>query len=165
MLLRLPFALAKHLDACAVHQQVRTRRGRHSADGDLQRLLAPAYRAVVRHRPVEPSQAQQALRHPHGPAQRQIEQALHTQAELDRLVAERLAARALATWLAMSVHVRIKPDEQRAACLEGFVVCLPVGGTVLLWSWFHPLRLPDPKVLRGPSLIYAAKPFFFGENL
>jgi len=54
---------------------------------------------------------QQALRHTHGLAQRQIEQALDAQTELDRLVAEHLAAPALTAWLAVPVHRRVKPDE------------------------------------------------------
>lgn len=70
MLLGLSFAFAEHLDPCTVHQQVQTCRGRHSADGNLQRFLPSAYCAVVRHRSGEPGQMQQALRHPHGPAQR-----------------------------------------------------------------------------------------------
>ncbi len=72
---------------------------------------------VVRHRPVEASQAPQALCHAHGLTQGQIEQALDAQAELDRLVAERLAAPSLAARLAMPAHRRVKPDEQRAAKL------------------------------------------------
>jgi hypothetical protein len=159
VLLRLPLAFAQHLDAGAVHQQMQSRRGWHRADGDLQRFLAPADRAVVRRRPVKSSQAQQALRHAHGLAQRQIEEALDAQAELNRLVAERLAAPALPARLAVPIHRRIKPDQQRAACLEGFVVRLPVGRAVLLWSWFHPVRLPGPRVLRWSSLICATKPF------
>jgi len=158
MLLRLPFAFAQHLDASAVYQQMQARRGRYCSDGDLQRLLPPADRAVVRHLPSETGQAQQALRHAHGLAQRQIEQAFDAQAELDRLIAKRLAAPAFAARLAMPLHCRIKPDQQRAACLERFVVCLPVGRAVLLWSWFHPFRLPDLQVLRWSSLICATKP-------
>ena len=61
MLLGLPFAFAEHLDPCAIHQQVQTRRGRHCADSDLQCFLPPAYRAVVRHRPGEPSEVQQGF--------------------------------------------------------------------------------------------------------
>ena len=59
---------------------------------------------------------------------------LDTEAELDRLVADHLVAPALAAWVAVPVHLRIKPDEQRAACLEGLAVTLPVGGAVLPWS-------------------------------
>jgi len=159
MLFRLPFAFAQHLDAGAVHQQMQPRRGRDSADRHLQRLLAPAYRAVVRHRPVKSSQFQQALRHAHGLAQWQIEEALDAQAELDRPIAELLATPALAAWLAMPSHVRIKPDEQRAARLEGSTVGLPVGSSVFLMSRFHPIRLlPDLLVVRWLGLIYATKP-------
>ncbi len=158
VLLRLPLTFAQHLDARAVHQQMQSGRGRYCPDGNLKRLLPPADRAVVRRRPIKSRQAQQALRHAHGLAQRQIEQAFDTQAELDRFVAEHLAAPALATRLAVPVHLRIEPDEQRAACLEGFVVCLPVGRAVLLWSWFHPFRLPDLQAPRWPALIYATKP-------
>lgn len=57
---------------------------------------------------------QQALHHTHGLAQRQIEEVLDAQAEMDRLLAEHLAAPALAVWLAMPGHVRIEPDEPRA---------------------------------------------------
>lgn len=45
----------------------------------------------------------------------EIEQALGAQAELDRLVVERLAAPSLAVRLAVPLHRRVKPDEQRAA--------------------------------------------------
>ena len=131
---------------------------RNRADGDLQRFLAPADRRVVRHRPVKSSKVQQALRHAHGLAQRQIEEALDAQAELNRLVAERLATPAFAARLAVPIHRWIKPDQQRAACLEGFVVRLPVRRAVLLWSWFHPFRLPDLWRPRWPSLICATKP-------
>lgn len=93
-------------------------RSRHSADGQLQRLLPPAYRAVIRHQPVESSQPQ-----------RQIEDAFDAQAELGLFVAEHLAAPALAAWLAVPFYGRFMPDEQRTACLEGF-------RAVLLWSWF-----------------------------
>ena len=73
MLLRLPFSFTQHLDAGPVHQQMQARGGHYGANGHLQRLLQSAYRAVVRYRPAEPSQAQQALRHAHGLTQRQTE--------------------------------------------------------------------------------------------
>ena len=65
----------------------------------------------------------------------------------------------------MPIHRWIKPDQQRAACLEGFVVRLPVRRAVLLWSWFHPFRLPDLRVLRWSSLIYATKPHLIGNSV
>jgi hypothetical protein len=46
------------------------------------------------------------------------------QAELNRLIAERLTAVPLATCLGMSAHLRVWPDEERTALLDRFVVCL-----------------------------------------
>jgi len=112
MLFRLPLAFAKHLDARTVYQQMQTCRGRYGADGNLQRFLAPAYRTVIGHRPIETGKLQQALRHAYSQAQRQTEETLDAQAELDCLVTKFLAASSLASRLAMPVHVRIKPDEQ-----------------------------------------------------
>lgn len=74
----------------------------------------PAYRTVIGHWPIETGKLQEALRHAYSLAQRQTEEALDAQAELNCLVAELLAASSLAARLAMPVHVRIKPDEQRA---------------------------------------------------
>jgi hypothetical protein len=44
----------------------------------------------------------------------------------------------------MPVHRRVKPDEQRAACLERFVVGLPVGCAVLLRSRFSSAQATRP---------------------
>lgn len=63
MLLRLPFAFAQQFDARAVHQQMQSRRGRHCTNSNLQRSSPPADRAVIPHRPVKSSQAQQNLGH------------------------------------------------------------------------------------------------------
>jgi hypothetical protein len=81
--------------------------GRHSLDDDLQPLLSPADRTVVGNGPVKPSQTQEALRHVHGLTQRQIEEALDAQAELDGLVAEYLTAASLATCLTVPAHLRV----------------------------------------------------------
>jgi hypothetical protein len=53
---------------------------------DLQRLLAAAERAEVRHRPVQADQPQKALDEACRLAERQAEQNLHRQAGLDRRI-------------------------------------------------------------------------------
>ena len=60
MLARMPFAFAPDFDARAVDQQVQ--RAARAPVGQLhrQRLLAAAQRRVVRHRPVETGELQQA---------------------------------------------------------------------------------------------------------
>ncbi len=53
-------------------------------DGHIQRPLATAERAVVRHWPVQPDQAQETFDEPGRLSQRHAEQHLHRQARLDR---------------------------------------------------------------------------------
>jgi hypothetical protein len=104
MLLRLPFTFAQHLDASAIDQQIQAGRSGCNFNSNLQCLLPPAPRAVIRNRPIQACQPEYALRHTHGLAQWQAEQTLDTQTELDRFVTEARTTAALSTCLAMPVH-------------------------------------------------------------
>lgn len=143
MLLRLPLAFAQHLDACTVDQQVQSRRRRLRSDRHRKTLLAPADRAEVGHLPVQSGQPEQTLRHTHGLAQGQIEQALNGQAELDRRLAVLRTAAPLAARTAVPAHVLVQPDQQRAAGFQCRVVVFPVGRSVLqLYGSNHAVSLP-----------------------
>jgi len=125
-----PFTLAQELDPGTVHQQVQ--RGGAGPVGQLylQRLLAPTHRAVVGHAPVQIRQAQQALNQAQALTQRQVEQALDAQAELDGCLGEDSLASSLATGRGVPLHVFVQPDRQRPSGFERGVVCDPVGGLV-----------------------------------
>jgi hypothetical protein len=85
-------------------------------------FLAPADGTEVRHLPVQAGQLEQALRHPHRLTQRQIEQALDGQAELDRRLAVLWTAATLAAGTAVPAQILVQPDEQRATGLQRCVV-------------------------------------------
>ncbi len=76
MLAGLPFAVAKKLDAGAVHQQVQRPAGAAIGGLHLEGLLSAAQRRVVRNGPVQPCQAQEARDHPGCLPERQLEQNL-----------------------------------------------------------------------------------------
>lgn len=149
MLLRFPLALAKHLDAGAVDQQMQSRRRRTRLDRHRQMLLAPADGAEVGNLPVQTGQSEQALRHAHRLPQGQIEQALHRQAELNRRFAVFRAAAPPAAGDAVPAHVLVQPNQQRAARSQRFVVFLPVGRSVFRFGWCtHPVSLPVARLGR-----------------
>jgi len=130
VLLAFPLPFAQELDPGTVHQQVQ--RGGAGPVGQLhpQRLLAPAHGAEVGHAPVQARQAQQALNQTQALTQRQVEQALDAQTELDGCLGEDLLASSLATGRGVPLHVFVQPDRQRPSGFERGVVCGPVGGLV-----------------------------------
>jgi hypothetical protein len=113
MLARLPFAIAQELDASAVHEQVQRASGATVRDLDGERLLPATQGRVVRHGPVQVCQLQQAGNHPGRLPERQLEQDLDGQTELDRRIREyRRATRAAVMWREPG-HVLVLPDQQR----------------------------------------------------
>ena len=94
-------------------------------------LLASAHCAVVRCRPNQPCQFEQALHHAHGLTEREIEQAFDRQAERNGCIAEGRRTSSFAERRAVPAHVSVQPDHQRSTRLERFVAGFPVGGLVL----------------------------------
>ena len=101
MLARLPLAIAQKLDPGAVHEQVERAIGTAIRDMDGECLLPSAQGRIIRHGPVQVRHLQQAGHHPASPwslgpvafswldlPQRQHEQDLDRQAELDRGIGE-----------------------------------------------------------------------------
>lgn len=74
MLSGVPLTFALGLDAGAVYQKVQRPRRTPEWNGNRQRLLSPAQRAEIRHRPVQPDQFQQAFHKPGRLPQGQPEQ-------------------------------------------------------------------------------------------
>lgn len=82
----LPFAIAKELDAGAVHQQVQRAVSPAIGDLDGQCLLTTAEGGVIRHGPVQPCKLQKRPNHTDRLTQRQLEQNLDRKTQLDRHV-------------------------------------------------------------------------------
>jgi hypothetical protein len=94
-------------------------------------LLAPANGAEVRHLSVQAGKLEQALRHAHRLAQGQIEQALDSQAKLDRRLAVLRSTAPLTAGTAVPAHVLVQPDEKRAARFQRRVAVFPISRSVL----------------------------------
>ena len=113
VLTRLPFAIAEELNTGAVHEQVQRAIGATVRDLDGERLLPSAQGRVVRHGPIQVCQLQQAGNHPGRLPERQLEQDLDGQTELDRRIREYRRA----TWAAVRRrepgHILVEPDQQR----------------------------------------------------
>jgi hypothetical protein len=77
-------AIAEELDAGAVHEQVDGSIRTAVRDLDGERLVPPAQRRVIRHGPVQTRHLRQASHHPGSLPERQLEQDLNRQAELER---------------------------------------------------------------------------------
>jgi len=139
---RLPFAIAEELDACAVDQQIQRAIRAAIRDLDGQGLLPAAQRGKVRHGPVQAGQSQQAGPHPGGLAQRQLEQDLDRQAELDgRIGKDRRPSGPTVTRRAPS-HVLVEPDQQRPPLAQRCVVAGPVRRAIAGGWWLaHAARL------------------------
>jgi len=86
MLAGLPLTVTEELDPGAVHEQVERPIGAPIWDLNGQRLLPSAKRRVIRYLPIQPRHLEQAVHHPGRLAERQLEQNLDRQAELDRCV-------------------------------------------------------------------------------
>jgi hypothetical protein len=113
MLAGLPFAITEELDAGAVHQQIQGAIGAPIRDLDRQRLLVSAERGVIRHRPVKADHLEQAGHHPGRLPERQLEQDLDCQAELDRRIREDRRATGAAVMPREPGHLMVQPDQQR----------------------------------------------------
>jgi hypothetical protein len=87
--------------------------------------------AEVRHHPTQVDKFQQALHEPRRLPQRQAKQHLHRQTRLDRRVAEARLPAAFAGLRRSPCHFWIKPNRQRSAPLQTFIVSRPVRGLVL----------------------------------
>jgi hypothetical protein len=135
VLFSLPLALAQHLDARAVDQEVQSRCRRLHSDRHRKILLTPANGTEVGYLPVQARELEQALWHPHRLAQSQVKQALDGQAELDRRLAVLRATAPLAAGTAVPAHALVEPNEQGAARLQRRVVIFPVGRSVLRFCW------------------------------
>ncbi len=85
---RLPFAIAQELDTGAVDEQVQGAVGSPIGDLHHQGPLASAQGRIVRHSPVQARHLQQAGYHSRRLLQRQLEQHLDRQTELDRGIKE-----------------------------------------------------------------------------
>lgn len=112
MLAGLPFAIAQKLDASAVHEQVQRPVGAPIGDLDGQGLLTAAQGRVIWHGPVQTRQLQQAGNHSGRLPQRQLEQDLDAQAQLDRGIREHRWATGLAIARSFPGHVLVQPDQQ-----------------------------------------------------
>ena len=159
MFLSLPLAFAQYLDTRTVDQKVKSPCRRLRLDRHRKMLLTPADGAEVGHLPVHARELEQALRHAHRLAKRQIEQPLGRQAELNRRVTICRATPPLACGSAVPTHVFVQPDQQGAARYQRCVVVFSVGRSVLGFCWeTRAISLPcaHARPLHGP--IYAAKP-------
>lgn len=118
VLARLPFAITEELEPGAVDEQVQGAIGAAIGDLDYERLLPSAQSRVVRHSPVQARQRQQAGHHAGRLPQRQLEQDLDRQTELDRRIGEyRWSARA-PVMRRKPGHLFVQPYQQRATLLQ-----------------------------------------------
>jgi uncharacterized protein YfiM (DUF2279 family) len=120
-------------------------------------LLAPADRAEIGNPPVQPGQLEQALRHAHHLTQGQIEQALDSQAELDRPLAVFRSASPLAAGTAVPTHVLVQPDQQRATGFQCGVVVFPARRSVLRFAGAVMPSVYSCHSLAAAGPIYATK--------
>lgn len=129
-------------------------------------LPVPADGSKVGNLPVQAGQLEQALRHTHCLAQRQIKQTLDSQAELDYRLAILWTTAPLAAGTAVPAHVLVQPDNQRATRFRRSIVVFPVGRSPLRFCCgTHAVSLPrDPDwPLYGPFC--ATKPSALGSLL
>ena len=155
MLPGLPLAITEELDASAVHKQVQRPVGTAIRDLRLRGLLSAAERRIVRNRPGQPREPQQTGEHPGALSERQLEQHLDRQAELDRRIREHRRASRPAFMRRVPGHLLVQPDQQRPAVAERSVVGGPVrravtGGLVLahatrLTAWIRDVNPSRPE--------------------
>ncbi len=145
----------RKLDASAVHQQVQRPVGTAIRDLHLQGLLSAARRGVVRNRPIQPGQAQQAGDHPCGLPERQLDQPL---VDKQNWIAafEKTGGR---PWRPSCVpsHLLVPPDQQRPAPPERVVAGRPVrheaaGGLGLAHAARLTAAIPDANPSQGRVL-------------
>lgn len=122
MLAGVPLAFTLGPDPGAVDQKVQRSAPTTVGGGHIQFPLTTAERAVVRHWPVQPYQAQETFDEPSRLSQRHAEQYLHRQAHLDRGIAEARLSATLPGPRRPQHHVRIEPNRQRPASLQRLIV-------------------------------------------
>ena len=122
----LPFTVTEELDPGAVHQQVQRPIGTTIGYLHLEGLLPAAQRRVVWNGPVQPCQTQEARDHPGCLPERQLEQNLERQAELDRGIRKDRRASWASLMRRVPGHLLVQPDQQRPALPERIVVGGPV---------------------------------------
>ena len=105
-----PRAVAEKLDPGAVHQEVQGGLGSAERELDSDRLLASAERGKVRYRPVQPCHLEDAGNHARRLPERQAEEHLHHQAELDGRVGEYGRTPRLAEFRSEPGHVPVQPE-------------------------------------------------------
>ena len=109
----MPFAIGLEPMApqwLSVHQQVQRPAGTAIGDLHLQGLLPAAQGRVVRNGPVQPREPQQTGDHPGGLPERQLEQHLDRQAELNRRIRENQRASRPAFMRRVPGHLFVQPD-------------------------------------------------------
>lgn len=106
------------------HQKVHRPIGAPIRDLNLQGLLSPAQGRIVRDGPARPGAA--GWRPFSGLPERQLEQHLDRQAELDRCVREDRRSPRSSLMRRVPSHLLVEPDQQRAALPERGVVTRPV---------------------------------------
>ena len=126
MLSGLPLAITEELDAGAVDEQVQGAIGAPIGDLDGQGLLPPAQGRIVWHGPVQASHLQQAGHHPCRLPERQLEQDLYRQAELDRRVRKHRRPTGAAVMRRKPGHVLVQPDQQGSTFTQRRRVTGPV---------------------------------------
>lgn len=125
-------------------------------EGNRQRLLPPTQCAEVWHRPIQPSQFQQAFHKPSRLPQGQTEQDFEGQTGLNGSVAVGLLTPPASRRARLPCHLGIKPNRERPSLLERKIVLRPVTGLVLRWFpaahsslLLHQIHTVNP---RGPDL-------------
>ena len=142
VLARLPFAITEELYPGTVHQQVQGAIGAPIRDLDSQSFLPPTQGRIVGHGPVQVCQLQQAGHHPGRLPERQLEQHLDRQTELDRGIREDRRATGAAIMRREPGHVLVQPDQQRTAPAKRGSVTGPVCRAVAGGGWLaHATRL------------------------
>jgi len=111
----LPLTVTEELDPGAVHEQIERPIGAPIRDLNGQRLLPSAKRRVIRHLPIQPRHLEQAGNHPGRLAERQLEQHLDRQAELDRRVRKDRWPPWSSLMRREPGHILVDPDQQRPA--------------------------------------------------
>ena len=106
----LPFAIAQKLATGADNEQVQRPVGAPIGDQDGQALLTAAQGRAIWHGPVQARQLQQAGHHSGRLPQRQLEQGLDGQAELDRRIRKDRRTTGLDATRSFPGHVLVQPD-------------------------------------------------------
>lgn len=102
----------RRLVAGAVHKQVKRASGAAVRDGHVQGLLPPGQGAELRNSPAQAGQLQQARHETGGLEERQPEEGLEGQADLDRGVAAGLLTATPPRRDGLPLHRGIEPDGQ-----------------------------------------------------